>query len=106
MDREIRIEKLRKQLPYYELRKSAGEKVQVDWKAEWERFDARRLFDFDIASLSKEALAEIRERRDILLDGNQAALSILTRLVDGLCGYPITPSTPLQRALPVPLQTV
>ncbi|MBW1747312.1 MAG: 2-oxoacid:acceptor oxidoreductase family protein, partial [Deltaproteobacteria bacterium] len=29
------------------------------------------------------------------MDGNHAALSILTRLVDGLCGYPITPSTPI-----------
>ena len=29
------------------------------------------------------------------MDGNQAALSVLTRVVDGLCGYPITPSTPI-----------
>jgi len=29
------------------------------------------------------------------MDGNQAAISVLTRVVDGLCGYPITPSTPI-----------
>ena len=37
----------------------------------------------------------MRSSREVILDGNQAALSIFTRLVDGFCGYPITPSTPL-----------
>jgi len=37
----------------------------------------------------------MHSRREVILDGNQAALSIFTRLVDGFCGYPITPSTPL-----------
>ena len=37
----------------------------------------------------------MRERKEVIMDGNHAALSVLTRLVDGLCGYPITPSTPI-----------
>ena len=91
----IEIETLRRKLPFYELRRKAGDKIEMDWDAEWKRFDAARLFDFDLASVSDAELSTIRERRDDLLEGNQAALSILTRVVDGLCGYPITPSTPI-----------
>jgi pyruvate-ferredoxin/flavodoxin oxidoreductase len=91
----IEVETLRRSLPFYELRKKAGDKIEIDWDAEWSRFDAARLFDFDLGSVSDEELATMRERKDALLEGNQAALSILTRVVDGLCGYPITPSTPI-----------
>ncbi len=91
----IDFETLRKQLPYYKLRQRKGKCIHYDWLAEWERFDARALFDFNLETISEEDLAEMRERKDVLLDGNRAALSVLTRVVDGLCGYPITPSTPI-----------
>jgi pyruvate-ferredoxin/flavodoxin oxidoreductase len=95
MEPRIDIETLRRQLPYYAIRQNRISGVQPDWRAEWDRFDARKLFDFDLTSVPAEHLAALRQREDVLLDGNHAALSILTRLVDGLCGYPITPSTPI-----------
>ncbi len=55
----------------------------------------KKLFEFDIAAIPEERLNVFRERKEAILDGNHAALSVLTRLVDGLCGYPITPSTPI-----------
>jgi pyruvate-ferredoxin/flavodoxin oxidoreductase len=91
----IDIEKLRKQLPFQKLRPKGEKKIQIDWKAEWERFDAKKLFDFKLESIPQDKLNAMRARREVILDGNQAALSIFARLVDGLCGYPITPSTPL-----------
>ena len=90
------IESLRRELPYHSMRdKRLKEATPIDWQAEWERFDAGRLFGFDVNALAPEQLNAMRERTDELLDGNHAALNILTRLVDGLCGYPITPSTPI-----------
>ena len=90
----IEIETLLDQLPYRR-KKEKGRKVQLDWQAEWERFDAKKLFEFELAAVSREQLSAIRERAEVIMDGNHAALSVLTRLVDGLCGYPITPSTPI-----------
>ncbi len=95
MSEGITLERLRRKLPYYELRRRAEKSVKMDWDAEWKRFDAARLFHFDLSTLSHEELTRIRSGKDALLEGNQAALSILTRVVDGLCGYPITPSTPI-----------
>jgi len=95
MKQDLEVETLQMQLPYYELGRKRERTVNIDWITEWERFDAKKLFDFDISSLSREQLAAMRKRQDVLMDGNHAALSILTRLVDGLCGYPITPSTPI-----------
>ncbi|MDR3568201.1 MAG: 2-oxoacid:acceptor oxidoreductase family protein [Syntrophobacteraceae bacterium] len=86
---------LRDRLPYYQLQRNRASSVQLDWKKEWERFDAKALFEFDPASISADQLAAMRKRKDLIMDGNHAVLSILTRLVDGLCGYPITPSTPV-----------
>jgi pyruvate-ferredoxin/flavodoxin oxidoreductase len=90
------IDTLRQQLPYHRLRKTRKDKVlPIDWPTEWERFDASELFSFDLATIPKTLLENIRKRQEVLMDGNQAAISVLTRLVDGLCGYPITPSTPI-----------
>lgn len=91
----IDFDALRKQLPSYRLRQSAGRSIQHDWSGEWARFDAKALFNFDSESIPEGELAAMRLRRKVLMDGNHAALSILTRLVEGLCGYPITPSTPI-----------
>ncbi len=95
MEPRIDLLTLQMNLPYYNLKEKLGRKVEIDWRAEWERFDAKKLFDFDLAEVPAAALESMRKRQDVLMDGNQAAISILTRLVDGLCGYPITPSTPI-----------
>jgi len=95
MKSEIDIDRLLKELPYNRLRGKRGKKVQIDWKTEWERLDAKNLFTFNLARISEERLTAMRRSHEVILDGNHAALSIVTRLVDGLCGYPITPSTPL-----------
>jgi len=94
MRRRIDTDTLLWQLPYNR-KKVKGQRVQLDWQAEWDRFDARKLFEFDISTIPAEELRAFRKREEAILDGNHAALSILTRLVDGLCGYPITPSTPI-----------
>lgn len=95
MKKKIETDTLLWQLPFNRKKAKKGKQNKVDWQAEWERFDAGQLFNFDLSSISPEALEAIREREEMILDGNHAALSILTRLVDGLCGYPITPSTPI-----------
>lgn len=95
MEPRVDLLTLQMNLPYYELKEKLGRKIEIDWRQEWERFDAKKMFSFDLAQIPPEQLALLRQRQDALLDGNQAALSILTRLVDGLCGYPITPSTPI-----------
>jgi pyruvate-ferredoxin/flavodoxin oxidoreductase len=90
------IDTLRQQLPYHRLRQNRKDKVlPIDWPTEWERFDANELFAFDLFAIPEKMLENMRKRADVLMDGNQAAISVLTRLVDGLCGYPITPSTPI-----------
>lgn len=90
------IDTLRQQLPYHRLRQvRKGKVLPIDWPTEWERFDANELFAFDMATIPPTLLENMRKRQEVLMDGNQAAISVLTRLVDGLCGYPITPSTPI-----------
>jgi pyruvate-ferredoxin/flavodoxin oxidoreductase len=90
------LDELRKRLPYHNLRlRKVKTTKEIDWQAEWERFDARELFTFKLSAIPAKMLEEMRKRREVLMDGNQAAISVLTRLVDGLCGYPITPSTPI-----------
>ena len=91
MEPRIDLLTLQMNLPYYNLKEKLGRKVEIDWRAEWERFDAKKLFDFDPAGIPEAELESMRKRQDVLMDGNQAAISVLTRLVDGLCGYPITP---------------
>jgi pyruvate-ferredoxin/flavodoxin oxidoreductase len=95
MEPRIDIDALQRQLPYHNLKQKLGRKIEIDWTKEWDRFDARKLFNFNLAAIPVDRLKALRKRREVILDGNQAALSILTRLVDGLCGYPITPSTPI-----------
>ncbi len=95
MEPRIDLLTLQMNLPYYDLKEKLGRKVEIDWRQEWERFDAKKMFNFNLAEIPAEQLAVLRQRRESLMDGNQTAVSILTRLVDGLCGYPITPSTPV-----------
>ncbi|UCG14371.1 MAG: 2-oxoacid:acceptor oxidoreductase family protein [Deltaproteobacteria bacterium] len=93
MEHRIEIETLRTQLPFHKLRREKGNQVQIDWQHEWKRFDARNLFEFEPVSIPEQELNRMRNREEVLLDGNHAALYVLERVVDGLCGYPITPST-------------
>ncbi len=92
---ETAIDTLREQLPYHKLRQKRGQVIPIDWQTEWERFDARELFAYDLANIPAKMLESMRRHQEVLMDGNQAAISVLTRVVDGLCGYPITPSTPI-----------
>ncbi len=90
------LDELRQQLPYHHLRAHKVKTTkEIDWQAEWERFDARELFPFNLSAIPAKLLEDMRKRREVLMDGNQASISVLTRVVDGLCGYPITPSTPI-----------
>ncbi len=90
----IDIDTLMGMLPY-QRKRGKWKSLQLDWNNEWERFDAKKLFEFDLSTIDKKNLSALRQRQEVIMDGNHAALSILTRLVDGLCGYPITPSTPI-----------
>ena len=72
----VDIEKLRKQLPFQKLRPKGGKKIQIDWKAEWERFDAKNLFSFKLESIPKNKLTAMRTRREVILDGNQIATAV------------------------------
>ena len=91
---KININTLMGMLPH-QRKRGKWKSLQLDWNNEWERFDAKKLFEFDPASIDEAQLNAFRQRKEAILDGNHAALSVLTRLVDGLCGYPITPSTPI-----------
>jgi pyruvate-ferredoxin/flavodoxin oxidoreductase len=91
---KINIDTLMGALPY-QRKRGKWKSLKLDWNKEWERFDAKKLFEFDLAAINEEKLSHFRKRKEAILDSNHAALSILTRLVDGLCGYPITPSTPI-----------
>src|SRR4030042_127860 len=90
------IDTLRQQLPYHKLRQVKKANVlPIDWQTEWERFDVEELYSLDLAAIPEKLLENMRKRQEVLMDGNQAALSVLSRVVDGLCGHPITPSTPI-----------
>ena len=93
---DTEYDRLRQQLPYHRLRQVKKARVlPMDWQTELERFDAGELFAFDLAGIPEKMLEAVRKRQEVLMDGNQASISVLTRVVDGLCGYPITPSTPI-----------
>jgi pyruvate-ferredoxin/flavodoxin oxidoreductase len=79
----------------YQRKRGKWKSLQLNWRNDWQRFDAKKLFEFDLSTIDEEKLGALRHRKEAILDGNHAALSILTRLIDGLCGYPITPSTPI-----------
>lgn len=91
---KIDIDALMAVLPY-QRKRGKWKSLQLDWNKEWERFDAKKLFEFDLSTIPEDTLSATRKRKEATLDGNHAALSVLTRVVDGLCGYPITPSTPI-----------
>ena len=48
MDQKVNIEALQKELPFSKIRQKRMPKRPVNWQREWDRFDARRIFDFDL----------------------------------------------------------
>ena len=51
------IDTLRQQMPYHKLRSGKREQViPLDWPTEWERFDARELFNFDLTNIPAKKL--------------------------------------------------
>ena len=46
------LDGLRKQLPYHRLRQRKVKTTkEIDWQAEWERFDARELFTLNLSTI-------------------------------------------------------
>ena len=85
MEQRFEIETLQKELPFYKIRLEQAKKRVFNWKKEWDRFDAKNIFNFDISTISKRELEKMRSREEALLDGNHAALSVFERVVDGYC---------------------
>ncbi len=56
MASRVDIEALQHQLPFYKSRKEKGKKVRFNWQAEWDRFDAKKIFDFDIGSIPEKIM--------------------------------------------------
>ena len=53
MKPKIDIDTLFEKLPY-RIKKKKGKKTQVDWQAEWERYDAKKLFELDLSDIPPE----------------------------------------------------
>ncbi|MBN2232261.1 MAG: 2-oxoacid:acceptor oxidoreductase family protein [Deltaproteobacteria bacterium] len=69
------------------------------------RFNGRRLFDIEsyiadiVGEIGPEGLAAMKEQKPFIGDGNAVAVDTLKRIVTGLVGYPITPSTPIAEGM-------
>ena len=69
------IDTLRQHLPYHNFRLvKKGQVIPIDWPTEWERFDGKELFAFDLSAIPEIMLQSMRKRQEVLMDGNQAAL--------------------------------
>ncbi|MBN2333508.1 MAG: 2-oxoacid:acceptor oxidoreductase family protein [Deltaproteobacteria bacterium] len=62
-------------------------------------FDAEKFIDDIIAAGGPETYAKMQERHDFIGDGNAVVVEVLKRIVTGLVGYPITPSTPIAEGM-------
>ena len=77
----------------------------VDFKKAFEyTFNGARLFDCDayVESIKQEAgpdFAAMSRQEPFISDGNGVVVNVLKRLVTGLVGYPITPSTPIAEGM-------
>ena len=71
MEPRIDLLTLQMNLPYYNLKEKLGRKVEIDWRAEWERFDAKKLFDFDPAEHSGSG-AGVHAKTPGRADGRQS----------------------------------
>ena len=81
-------------------------KREVDFRKDFdERFNGKLLFDTDnyLSELKKtigeENYKKLEDKKDFIGDGNTAVVDVLKRVVTGLVGYPITPSTPIAEGM-------
>ncbi len=81
-------------------------KKELDFNYDFNvRFNGKYLFDTEnfIENLKKEIGEEnyekMKKRKEFINDGNSAVVNVLKRLVTGLVGYPITPSTPIAEGM-------
>ena len=78
---------------------------EVDFKRDFEvNFNGSRLFDDkryveDIKTLAGDEFPLMEKQEKLIGDGNSAAVNVLKRIVTGLVGYPITPSTPIAEGM-------
>lgn len=81
-------------------------KREIDFNYEFnERFNGKYLFNIDsfLENLKKEIgdenFQKMKKTEEFINDGNAAVVNVLKRLVTGLVGYPITPSTPVAEGM-------
>jgi len=81
-------------------------KKEMDFNYDFNfRFNGKYLFnaDYFIENLKKEIGEEnfqkMQKTEEFINDGNSAVVNVLKRLVTGLVGYPITPSTPIAEGM-------
>ena len=78
---------------------------EVDFKQDFEvNFNGARLFDreryvADIKAQAGDEFSLIGRQEKLIGDGNSVAVNVLKRIVTGLVGYPITPSTPIAEGM-------
>ncbi len=81
-------------------------KKEINFQKDFnERFNGELLFDSEkYINKLKEEIGEdnfkkIEIQKDLIADGNSTVVNVLKRLVTGLVGYPITPSTPIAEGM-------
>ncbi|MBW1754278.1 MAG: hypothetical protein JRJ46_14565, partial [Deltaproteobacteria bacterium] len=52
---KIDIDELMSVLPY-QRKRGKWKSLQLDWNNEWERFDAKKLFEFDLSTIPADKL--------------------------------------------------
>ncbi len=78
---------------------------EIDFKRDFEvKFNGARLFDHeayveDIKTQAGDEFQLIGKQERLIGDGNSVAVNVLKRIVSGLVGYPITPSTPIAQGM-------
>jgi pyruvate-ferredoxin/flavodoxin oxidoreductase len=87
-------------------KKGASMKREIDLRKDFEeRFNGKLLFDSKNylnklkEIIGEENFAKLSETKDFIADGNTTVVDVLKRLVTGLVGYPITPSTPIAEGM-------
>ncbi len=78
---------------------------EIDFKKDFEyTFNGARLFDCEgyVEAIRQEAgddFAAMSRQEDFIGDGNSTVVNVLKRVVTGMVGYPITPSTPIAEGM-------
>ncbi len=79
-------------------------KINFDYDFNY-RFNGKYLFDSskfieDLKiQIGEENFLALKKQEDFIGDGNSVVVNVLKRLVTGLVGYPITPSTPIAEGM-------